>query len=255
MKLFDFVNLETGVALRARLVRKGEYYGISARHNRNEPLIEFYDQRRAVDSSKNGQRIASYYADQFLAPHPSGLKLGEAGQGIWISPADCELIAGWLDVELKKPWVAIPPPPRPLPNTPTGPIPAAYRKVTIYLHAEKHGATWLEVRIAPEAQYTNAYHLEFVPKRARLKRRCKLSSSPQIVVLDGWNHPEFGLLKSVQDGEVPFVTIGLGAKPSPGEIQLGKYLEKLPESTILLDTRGVIIDEHGWTSRDTRGTL
>ncbi len=253
MNILDVVNIETGARLRVRLIRRGEYYGISARHNRSEPLIEFYDQRHAINPSENGQRIASYYADQFLRSHPAGSHIDGPAREIWISPANCEQIAEWLNVELKKPWVPIPPPPRPLPDTPIGPIAAMHRKVTIYLHAERYEATWLEVLIGPYAQYTNAYQLQFLPKRARLKRRCRVSSSPEIVVLDGWNHPEFGILRSLYANGTASVTIGSGAKPS-GEVRLAAYLKELPASTILLDTRGVIIDEHEWTRPDRQSS-
>jgi hypothetical protein len=242
MNLLDFVNIETGSRLRVRLVRRGEYYGNSARHNRNEPLIEFYDQSRASNPNENGQQIASFYADQFLRPRPIGSNIGHPARELWISSANCDQIAEWLNLELKKPWVPIPPPPRPLPDTPIGPIPATHSKVTIYHHVERHEASWLEVRIGRHAQYTNAYLVYFVPKRARLKRRCPVSSSPQIVVLDGWNHPEFGILGSLRANGTASVTIGPGAEWF-GEERLAEYLKGLPPSTILLDTRGLIIDE------------
>ena len=247
MNILDFVNIETGVRFRVRLVRRGEYYGISARHNRNEPKIEFYDRRRANDPNENGEQIASYYAEQFLRPNPIGSNIGYSARELRISSANCDQIAEWLNVELKKPWTPIPPPPRPLPDAPIGPIASTHRKVTIYLHAERYEATWLEVRIGPYAQYVNAYYVECVPKRKRRKRRCSVSPNPQIVILDGWNHPEFGILRSLRTNGT--VTIDSGAE-WPGEVMLAEYLRELRANAILLDTRGVVVDEREWTRRD-----
>jgi hypothetical protein len=240
MDSFDFVNEETGVPFRVRIVRRGETYGRGARHNRDEPLVEFYDQRRALNPKDNGLLLVSIYADQMLRRALGRLTLYGSDPQFTITAANCEQISAWLRTEIDKPWVPLPPPPRPMPNTPTGPIKAGSRRATIFLGTTKHEVTWLEVSVAPDAQYQNAYHIQFKPKRARTLRKYVEHSRPRTVIVEGWGHPEFESITA---------SLMRGASKDAGEVRLAQYLESLPLSQILLDTRGVIIDEIAWIKR------
>jgi hypothetical protein len=86
------------------------------------------------------------------------------------------------------------------------------------------------------AQYRDAYRVRFIPKRARLARMFEDCSNPKTVILDGWGHPEF-----VRTGTM---TIGVEVKVGDRDkTDFERYVESLPLSAILLDKRGLIIDE------------
>jgi hypothetical protein len=245
MSTFDFVNEETGIPFRLRIVRRGEPYGEDARHNRDEPLIEFYYRDGIADLSRNGERVAVYYADQFLRPSTEGVDLDRAVPTMKLTAKNCEQIAAWLRIEMAKPWMPPPPLPRPLPDSPIEPIAAADRKVTIFLGTRKYEATWLEVSRARHAQYEHAYHVKFKPKKARYPRKF-VDYRGRTVIVDGWGHPEFDPLRLLGKGEATTVTVSTGSASDPHKLKLAGYLASLPISQILLDTRGVVVEEIRW---------
>jgi hypothetical protein len=242
MSTFDFVNEDTGIPFRVRIIRRGETYGISARHDRDAPLVEFYDQRRTTSPAQNGSRIAAYYAHQMLRAHPIGLELGMEKPAPKITAKNCEQIAAWLKTEMDKPWVPLPPPPRPLPQSPIGPIEPCDRRVTIFLGSCKYEATWIVASRAPDAQFKDAYHVQFKPKRARRLRKF-IDHCGHTVIVDGWGRPNFDPLMNLISGEARTASLTFAAKNS-WEERLQNYLAGLPSSSILLDTRGVVIEEY-----------
>ena len=51
-----------------RMVFKGEGYGLndSVIHDKDRPLVEFYDNRRGTDLGRRGQFVSRYYASTLL---------------------------------------------------------------------------------------------------------------------------------------------------------------------------------------------
>jgi hypothetical protein len=72
------------------------------------------------------------------------------------------------------------------------------RKVTLYLTDEnwffgnvnKIEATAYGVRTGKYAQYTEAVFILFVPKGKRNSRGLVQASHPNVLILDGWGHPD-----------------------------------------------------------------
>ena len=240
MNTFDFVNEETGIPFRVRIVRRGEPYGVAARHDRDQPFIEFYYRQGIADVSRNGERVACYYADQFLRPSKTGVDLDRAAPTTKLTAKNCEQIAAWLKIEIAKPWLPPPPQPRPLPDSPTDPIMATDRRVTIFLSTRKYEATWLEVSRARHAQYEDAYHVKFKPKKVRYLRQF-VDYRGHTVIVDGWGHPEFNPVMRLGTGNTTTASVTIGAEGNLKELELEGYLASLPISRILLDTRGVTI--------------
>ncbi|QGH74997.1 hypothetical protein MAL1_00251 [Bacteriophage DSS3_MAL1] len=90
MKAFDGTpvatirSTDTGIPFTMRLVRIGDGYGrdLALTHDKNEPLVEFYDARYACDPTKEkggeyGQFVSRYYVSTlFASPSAeSGLNL------------------------------------------------------------------------------------------------------------------------------------------------------------------------------------
>jgi hypothetical protein len=247
MNSFDFVNEETSIPFRVRIIRRGETYGVSARHNKNAPLVEFYDQRRTTTPAESGSRIATYDADQMLRPHPMGLEFGMGKATPKITAKNCEQIATWLRTEIDKPWTPPAPPPRPLPESLTGPIEPCDRRVTIFLGPFRYEATWFVVSRARDAQHKDAYHVRSKPKRAR-RLRSFIDHDGDTVIVDGWGHPNFNPLMGLVSSGTSTASLTIGANNSY-EDRFQHYLANLPSSSILLDTRGVIIEEYEFTEQ------
>lgn len=79
MNAFDGTPIATitnanGIAFTMRLVRKGDGYGrdLALIHDKDRPLVEFYDARHACDPTKEkggeyGQFVSRYYAETLLS--------------------------------------------------------------------------------------------------------------------------------------------------------------------------------------------
>src|SRR6266404_5163205 len=66
------------------------------------------------------------------------------------------------------------------------------RRVTIYtggLVWDRIIATWVRVFRAPSAQYADAFHIQFKPRRNRLIRQIIDDYKPSTIIIAGWNHP------------------------------------------------------------------
>jgi hypothetical protein len=189
-----------------------------------------------------------YYADQFLRPSKAGVDLDRAAPTMKLTSKNCEQIAAWLKIEIAKPWLPPPPQPRPLPDSPTDPIMSTDRRVTIYLSTRKYEATWLEVSRAGHAQYEDAYHVKFKPKKARYPRQF-VDYRGHTVIVDGWGHPEFDPVMLPCTGNTTTASVTIGASSNLNELKLEEYVASLPISRILLDTRGVTIRLIGCQNR------
>ena len=89
-------NPETGVPFTMRLVRKGEGYGrnLCLIHDKDRPLVEFYDARHGCDPSIEkagafGQFVSRYYVDTFTnTPQGNGMSL-EGSVADWTLSSGC----------------------------------------------------------------------------------------------------------------------------------------------------------------------
>lgn len=103
MKAFDGTPIATiiaanGVPFLMRFVRKGDGYGRNqaATHDKDRPLIEFYDARYRFEGERGGeygQFISRYYADTLLSGSAeNGLNL-EGSVADWSIDATAYLLA------------------------------------------------------------------------------------------------------------------------------------------------------------------
>ncbi len=85
-----------------RLVRKGESYGLAMKmvHTNEEPLVEFYDQRRLKSSRRPlGQFISRYFVWTILEG-PGGLLL-DTGSPDWsLTSETMHTVRTWLRSQL-----------------------------------------------------------------------------------------------------------------------------------------------------------
>lgn len=87
MKLSCVLNNETKVFFMVRIVEKGDSYGhkMQLTHDRDVPMIEFYDSRYKFDRDGDiiiGQFISRYNLDTFKEVNPVGLCL-QGGVSDW----------------------------------------------------------------------------------------------------------------------------------------------------------------------------
>ncbi len=94
-------NSETGIPFTMRLVRKGDGYGrdLALIHDKDEPLVEFYDARHACDRTAEkggeyGQFVSRYYAKT--------LRTRNAGTGLNLEGS----VPDWT-VDASGMWVAM----------------------------------------------------------------------------------------------------------------------------------------------------
>ena len=124
------------------------------------------------------------------------------------------------------------------------------RRVTIYARGliwSREQATWVRVYRAPYAQYADAFHIEFKPRRKRLIRQF-VDYKPSAIIVAGWDHPETlpriflpSYEKSTLAPSASSVTIGGPAATDMDRI-VDRYVRSLPAANIILDLRGQVVD-------------
>lgn len=91
---------ETAVTWAVRLVHRGERFGLNDAlvHDRDDPLVEFYDVRHA--HTDLGQFVQRYFRSTLLEAAPSSRERGLAldmGVSAWTVSASCmEQLSNWL---------------------------------------------------------------------------------------------------------------------------------------------------------------
>lgn len=80
-----------------RIVRKGDGYGIGLTHNKDEPMVEFYDDR--YPHTEHGQFVSRYYVSTILERDNRGLCL-EGAEPEWsVTAGDMAIIRAWVASE------------------------------------------------------------------------------------------------------------------------------------------------------------
>jgi hypothetical protein len=122
------------------------------------------------------------------------------------------------------------------------------RRVTIFTGTYKRLARWFSVEMRSNAARSTSYHrLRYIPRRARQPWTYDDDGS-QLVIVDGWDHPEFDELPpasgeaSLDGRSDPPRMILIGAielpRSNPAKlVELRDYLRTLDRSLILFDTR------------------
>jgi hypothetical protein len=122
-------------------------------------------------------------------------------------------------------------------------------RVTIYTRGlvwDRIQATWVRVFRAPSAQYADAFHIQFKPRRKRLTRQLIDDYKPSTIIIAGWDHPHVRpriLLPSGERTLAPHassVTVGGPAATDMDRI-VDHYIRSLPPADITLDLRGQIV--------------
>jgi hypothetical protein len=99
---------------------------------------------------------------------------------------------------------------------------------------------------APYAQYADAIHIQFKPRRKRLTRQLIDDYKPSTIIIAGWDHPHVRpgiLLPSGERTLAPHassVTVGGPAATHMDRI-VDHYIHSLP-ADIILDLRGQVVD-------------
>jgi hypothetical protein len=123
------------------------------------------------------------------------------------------------------------------------------RGVTIYSRGlvwDRVQATWVRVFRAPYAQYADAFHIQFKPRRKRLIRQIIDDYKPSTIIIAGWNHPHVRpriLLPSGEQTLAPHassVTVGGPAATDMDQI-VDQYIRSLPAADVILDLRGKVV--------------
>ena len=133
---------------------------------------------------------------------------------------------------------------------------AVERRVTIYARGlvwSRDQATWVRVFRGPDAQYADAFHIQFKPRRKRLIRQFVVGYKPAIIIVAGWNHPDVRPRILQLDRDEPTlapsansVTVGRPAETDMDQI-VDRYVRSLPLTDVLLDTRGhVVATDRKW---------
>jgi hypothetical protein len=130
------------------------------------------------------------------------------------------------------------------------------RRVTIYSRGlvwTREQATWVRVYRAPYAQYADAFHIEFKPRRKRLIRQFVQGNKPSVIIVEGWDHPDTRprILQFTDEPTLApsanSVTIG-GPPDTDMDRIVDRYIRSLPEADVLLDLRGhVVATGRKWT--------
>lgn len=102
----DFVSSDTGVPMKARLVRPGEKYGAyqngeyMAENKSNELLLIFYDRRLDTGCPMKANQISTYYLSTLMEgglPKQRGLNL-DGGEPSWsIGPKEYTEVLEWAE--------------------------------------------------------------------------------------------------------------------------------------------------------------
>jgi hypothetical protein len=123
------------------------------------------------------------------------------------------------------------------------------QRVTIYTRGlvwDRVQATWVRMFRAPSAQYADAFHIEFKPRRKRLIRQLIDDNKPMTIIIAGWDHPHVRpriLLPSGERTLAPHansVTVGGPAGTDMDQI-VDQYIRSLPTADIILDLRGQVV--------------
>jgi hypothetical protein len=123
------------------------------------------------------------------------------------------------------------------------------QRVTIYSRGlvwDRVQATWVRVYRAPCAQYADAFHIQFKPRRKRLIRQLIDDYKPSTIIIAGWNHPHVRpriLLPSGERTLAPHassVTVGGPAATDMDQI-VDQYIRSLPAADVILDLRGHVV--------------
>ena len=123
------------------------------------------------------------------------------------------------------------------------------RRVTIYTRGlvwDRIQATWVRVFRAPSAQYADAFHIQFKPRRKRLVRQIIDDYKPSTIIIAGWDHPHVRPRIRLPSGErtlaphASSVTVGGPAATDMDQI-VDQYIRSLPATDIILDLRGHIV--------------
>jgi hypothetical protein len=125
------------------------------------------------------------------------------------------------------------------------------RRGTIYTGGmvwDQFQATWVRVFRARYAQYEDAFHVQFKPRRKRLI--CEfVDYKAATIIVAGWNHPHVRpriLLPSGERTLVPHassVTVG-GPAATDMNLIVDEYLRSLPAADVILDLRGKAVDDN-----------
>jgi hypothetical protein len=138
----------------------------------------------------------------------------------------------------------------PLPAGATVVFEAVERRVTIYaggLVWIREQATWFRVFRAPDAQYADAFHIDFKPRgKQRLRRRIE-SYKPRAIIVAGWHHPDTSpriLQRNLDEPTLApslnSVTVG-GPPETDMNLIVDRYIRSLPATEVLLDLRGLVV--------------
>lgn len=252
--VYEITNVLTNARFCIRLLRKGEAYGLDWQliYDEDTPLLEFYDSRPSTVRAPLGLLLERHYATPFLK---RTRPLDIFGQRI--SSKNIEDLKDWLKSELETVWVPPPPPPRPTSQiialTPANLVQAGERRVTLYVKGgfgrRKIEAHWFKVYRRPSAQYANAFFVEYKPRGNRGVFRLE-ETSPSLVVLLGWEHPEFQEVfqKTSSVGGFMVSTSRYASCDKRWEdefeSQLSFYLATTPLTHVLVDLRGQTVQEH-----------
>jgi hypothetical protein len=126
---------------------------------------------------------------------------------------------------------------------------AVERRVTIYkggLVWDRQQATWVRVYRAPYAQYGDAFHVEFKPRKKRLLRSYVEGYRPMTIIVAGWEHPHVRLSILLAPGESTLAPssnslTALADTGNPMDEIVDAYVRSLPLGNILLDLRGLSV--------------
>jgi hypothetical protein len=131
----------------------------------------------------------------------------------------------------------------------TDSLEAVERSVTLYTRGlvwDRIQASWIRVFRAPHAQYADAFHIEYKPKRKRRIGRFIEGYKPSTIILAGWQHPHVRPRILLPGGEPTLapeassVTVGGPAETDMDRI-VDHYVRSLPMDDILLDLRGHVV--------------